>query len=85
MSISLTPEQEAIVQDRLASGRYASAEDVITDALFHLNQTDEEYIAWVRREVTAGAEELTAGASAPLEPLDVLLAEARARYHPKSH
>ncbi len=41
MSISLTPELEKIVAERLASGRYASANDVIGEALRLLDQRDQ--------------------------------------------
>ena len=33
MSVTLTPEHEAIVQERVASGRYGDAHEVIGDAL----------------------------------------------------
>src|SRR6266566_1861337 len=49
MNISLTPELEKIVAERLASGRYASASDVIAEALRllagqdSLNQPSQEF------------------------------------------
>ena len=33
MSVTLTPEHEAMVQERVASGRYRDAQEVIGDAL----------------------------------------------------
>ena len=33
MSVTLTPEHEAMVQERVASGRYSDAHEVIGDAL----------------------------------------------------
>ena len=33
MSVTLTPEHEAMVQERIASGRYRDAQEVIGDAL----------------------------------------------------
>ncbi len=40
MSITLTPEQERQVLDRLQSGRYSSAGDVISEALKLLEKRD---------------------------------------------
>jgi putative addiction module CopG family antidote len=33
MSVTLTPEHEAMIQERIASGRYRDAQEVIGDAL----------------------------------------------------
>ncbi len=41
MSVSLTPELEKIVAERVASGRYAAAIDVIAEALRLLDERDE--------------------------------------------
>jgi len=40
MNISLTPEQERIVNDQLRSGRFRSAEEVIAEALAALREKD---------------------------------------------
>jgi antitoxin ParD1/3/4 len=40
MNVSLTPELEKIVADRVASGRYASATDVVAEALRLLDEHD---------------------------------------------
>ena len=40
MNVSLTPEVEKIVADRVASGRYASATDVVAEALRLLDEHD---------------------------------------------
>ena len=36
MRIELTPDMQEIVDELIASGRYASAEEVVVDALAHL-------------------------------------------------
>jgi len=41
MNVSLTPELEKIVAERIASGRYASADDVIAEALRLLYERDQ--------------------------------------------
>jgi antitoxin ParD1/3/4 len=40
MNVSLTPDLEKIVADRVASGRYASATDVVAEALRLLDEHD---------------------------------------------
>ena len=41
MNVQLTQEMEQMIQDRVQSGRYASASDVVTDALRLLGHCDE--------------------------------------------
>ncbi|MDQ3653687.1 MAG: type II toxin-antitoxin system ParD family antitoxin [Chloroflexota bacterium] len=41
MQITLPPEAQAIIEREIESGRYATREDVIVDALRHLD--DEQY------------------------------------------
>ena len=41
MNISLTPELEKLVEDRVKSGRYTSASEVIREALRLLDRFDE--------------------------------------------
>ena len=38
MNVSLTPELEAMIRERVESGRYASASEVVRDALRHLEE-----------------------------------------------
>lgn len=38
MNVSLTPELEAMVRQRVESGRYNNASEVVRDALRHLEQ-----------------------------------------------
>lgn len=40
--MQLSPEIQQLVQQKIASGRYASADDVVADALRHLD----EHAAW---------------------------------------
>ena len=41
MTVTLTKELESLVQQRVQSGRYADASDVVRDALRRLEQEDE--------------------------------------------
>lgn len=38
MNVSLTPQLEAMIRERVASGRYSSASEVVRDALRHLEE-----------------------------------------------
>jgi antitoxin ParD1/3/4 len=64
MNISLTPQLEKSVRLRVESGRYASASEVIRDALRLLDQQD-QYRAMrleeLRKEVMLGVEQAERG------------------------
>lgn len=63
MTIALNPEQEEFIQRQLATGRYANASDVITEAL-HLLEKQREYDRWVedvRTKVDLAAAQLDRG------------------------
>lgn len=59
MNVSLTPELEKIVADRVTSGRYASASEVIREALRLLEERDR--LNQLRKEVQLGLEQLDQG------------------------
>lgn len=70
MNISLTPHLEKIVHDRVKSGRYASASEVIREALRLLDARDRSQdpdLAQLRADVSAGLEQLDAGKSRPFD------------------
>ena len=78
MNVSLTPELEALVQEKVATGRYASASEVVREALRLLEQRDRaatEETAWLRK---AWQEGLDSGPPAPVD-FDELKREARRR------
>ena len=56
MNVSLTPELEKIVAERVTSGRYASASEVIREALRLLEERDQ--LNRLRDEVRLGLEQL---------------------------
>jgi antitoxin ParD1/3/4 len=77
MNISLTPELEKLVQDKVASGLYTSASEVIREALRLLRERDlrqEIKLSELRSEIQRGLD------SGPPEPFDLeeILSEARA-------
>lgn len=58
--ITLTPEQEAIVSERIKSGAYKSADEVIAASLNLLKEQEKRTEAQ-RREVMRGVEDIKQG------------------------
>jgi antitoxin ParD1/3/4 len=65
MNVSLTPELEKIVAERVGSGRYASASEVIREALRLLEERDQ--LNQLREEVRRGLEHLDQGRHRPFD------------------
>ena len=64
MNVSLTPELEMLVNEKVKSGNYNSASEVIREALRLLKEQDELKRIQreeLRREVMKGVEEIRAG------------------------
>ena len=64
MNVSLTPELEELIQERVRSGRYTSASEVVREALRLLEDRDELRrlrIAELRTQVAAGLDSLEHG------------------------
>ena len=64
MNVSLTPELEALIQERVRSGRYTSASEVVREALRLLEDRDELQrlrLAELRSQVAAGLDSLDRG------------------------
>ena len=56
MSIRLTPETETLIQEKVDSGRYATAEEVI-EAAIRLLDEQERRLRWLRAELAIGEEQ----------------------------
>ncbi len=59
--IPLTPEHEQLIRTHLSSGRYSSAEEVLTIALQLLGELEAEYAVWIeetRQKIALGLAEL---------------------------
>lgn len=79
MNISLTPKLEALVRERVASGLYTSASEVVREALRLLEGRDELRTAKLealRSDIALGLDQLSAGEGAPLD-IESLKAEGR--------
>lgn len=60
MNVSLTPELEQLVNDKVKSGFYQTASEVVREALRLLNERDQER-ASLRADVHAGFDQLARG------------------------
>jgi antitoxin ParD1/3/4 len=68
MNISLTPELEQLVDDKVRSGRYASASEVIREGLRLLEEREQlkqQRLNEVRRKIDRGIEQLDRGEGIP--------------------
>ena len=82
MNISLTPDLVAIVETKISSGRYQSADAVVSEALRLLQEherTDAEKLADLRRETAIGLEQLERGEGVEFDDsvVEEILQEAR--------
>jgi putative addiction module CopG family antidote len=69
MQISLTPEQEQFIAEKLASGAYQTPVEVIGEGLRLLREQDEQRqkLEELRRDIDVGIEEARQGLVAPLD------------------
>ncbi len=64
MNITLKPEEEQLIQEKLKSGKYRTAYDVIVDALCLLDERDKLYEEWLEetgKKVAVGMAQLDRG------------------------
>jgi antitoxin ParD1/3/4 len=81
MNVSLSEEFVGFVNGEVASGEYASASEVVRDALRLLRREKaarEERLAILRREVAVGLEDARAGRISTRSVTDILAAQERA-------
>jgi antitoxin ParD1/3/4 len=60
MYIQIKPELEQFIQAKVASGRFASADDVINEA-FKLLQEREQRLEELRQKIAVGTEQIAKG------------------------
>ena len=58
MNVSLTPELERLVSDKVQTGMYQTASEVVREALRLLKERDEWKLEQLRGEVRAGFEQI---------------------------
>jgi antitoxin ParD1/3/4 len=71
LNVSLTPELEKVVKEKVKSGRYLSSSEVVREGLRLLEQRDrlrEEKLHVLRRDVELGIEQADRGDVAPFDP-----------------
>jgi antitoxin ParD1/3/4 len=64
MNVSLTPELEAFVQSRVATGRYQTASEVVREGLRLLEQRErdrEDILEEIRAKISRGTEQADRG------------------------
>ena len=64
MNITFKSEEEQLIQEKLKSGKYATAYEVIVEALRLLEERDKQYEKWVeetREKVAVGIAQLDRG------------------------
>jgi antitoxin ParD1/3/4 len=66
MSVTLTPEAEAAVREKVESGRYQTVDEVIHEALRALDER--ERIEHLRAKLQTGREQLDRGLGIPFTP-----------------
>lgn len=72
MNVSLTPELEQLVAEKVKTGRYTSASEVIREALRLLEEQDnlrQQHLAEVRQKIDRGLAQLDAGNGIPGDKL----------------
>ena len=75
MNISLTPQLEKLIQEKVASGRYGSASEVIREALRLLDDQEKLYqirLEELRREVQIGIDQADRGEFSDATPESIM-------------
>ena len=70
MNISVTPELEKLVRDKVKSGRYHSSSEVMHEGLRLLDEHDHYYdekLKALKREVQLGVDQIERGEVAPFD------------------
>lgn len=77
MNVNLTPKLEEFVHQKVSSGSYNNASEVVREALRLLEERDQEREAklqWLRQAIQEG---IDSGPAVPMEDIETLKAEAR--------
>ena len=80
MSLSLSPELERLIEEKVESGDYDSVEDVVSDAMRLLCQRNDEDAAKLdalRQEIQKGIDDLENGRYSPINEVFARLKSQR--------
>ena len=69
MTVTITPEMEALVNERISRGQYATPEEVVTAGLRLLREADARKESELRALLDEAEEDVRAGRVAPFDPL----------------
>jgi putative addiction module CopG family antidote len=81
MNFLLKPELERFIAEKVKAGQYASADEIVNEALEILKEQDEfspAHEAYLRREIGRGLEQLDTGCRSDFDAKKII-AEERAR------
>lgn len=84
MQITLTPEIEVIIKQKVASGNYASETEVIKESLRLLQERDEEKLKSLREDLAAAYEQSERGESKTVD-IEEIIAENCRKFNGKLH
>ena len=87
MNVSLTPELEKMVEEKVKSGRYQSASEVIREGLRLLDDQDRLkalHLDEVRKKIRVGLEQLDRGEGIPGEQVFAAMKQRSAAMRRKS-
>ncbi len=81
MTLTLTPELEAMIREKVDSGRYATADEVI-EAAVRLLDAQDDHLAMLRAKLQVGLDDLERGDTVLLTPelLDEIDREVEERF-----
>jgi antitoxin ParD1/3/4 len=82
MNVSLTPELEEFVSEKVASGMYQTASEVVREALRLLRERDQlqqQRLEELRREIAIGLDQAAQGKVKPLNEETIEQVKQRAR------
>lgn len=83
MSVSLPPDLEKFVRQELASGEYASEEEILQEGL-RLLQDRKQRLEQLRSDIQVGLDQLDRGEGAPLD-MEAIKAKVADRLEEEPH
>ena len=85
MNVTLSPEFERYIEQKVRDGQYPSAREILQDALRLLKEQEEEQqkLEELRREIRIGLDQADRGEVALLD-MEAIKAEARRRFESRN-